>query len=335
MKGGAEMQAEGLRAVLARAGHEADIVTVPFRWHPPQELLNSMLASSLLDLNEACGERVDLMIALKFPAWLIEHRRKVLWIIHQHRDAYDLWGHELGALHGFPNGALVRSAVETADRAALAAARRVFAESGNVARRLKRFCDFEAAPLYHPPPGADRFRCEPAQDYFYCPGRLSPAKRQHLILEALAETRNPIQLCFSGAPEPAYGRQLLATVSRLKITDRVRWLGHVSEEEKLALYARATAVVYPPLDEDYGYVPLESMLSSKPVITCSDSGEALEFVRNGDTGVVCDPAPGSLAAALDLLWENRGQAQQMGALGKQLYTSMNITWELVVKSLLA
>ena len=40
----------------------------------------------------------------------------------------------------------------------------------------------------------------------------------------------------------------------------------------------ALGVIFPPLDEDYGYVTLEAMLAAKPVITCTDSGGPLEFV---------------------------------------------------------
>ena len=66
---------------------------------------------------------------------------------------------------------------------------------------------------------------------------------------------------------------------KLGVSKKVKWLGFITEQEKIDLYAKARAVVYPPADEDYGYVTLEAMLSSKPVITCSDSGGTLEFVR--------------------------------------------------------
>jgi glycosyltransferase involved in cell wall biosynthesis len=294
-----------------------------------------MLSCSLLDLNESCGSDIDLLIGLKFPAWMIAHRRKALWIVHQYRDAYDLWGHDLGALHRSPNGFLVREAIETADRAVLAEARCVFANSQNVARRLKRFCGYDAEPLYHPPPSAHLFHSEPAEDYIYFPGRLSPPKRQELVLQALAETRNPVQVWFSGAPEAQYHRQLEEIARRSGISERVRWLGQVSEEEKVSLYARTIAVACPPVDEDYGYVPLEAMLSGKPVITCTDSGGPLEFVRSNQTGLVCSPAPRDVAGALDLLWEDRNRAAALGSMGRDVYRSMNISWDNALRSLLA
>jgi glycosyltransferase involved in cell wall biosynthesis len=100
-------------------------------------------------------------------------------------------------------------------------------------------------------------------------------------------------------------------------------------------YAHAIAVIYPPTDEDYGYVTLESMLASKPVITCTDSGGPLEFVTHHETGVIADPTPEALANAFDLLWENRQQARDWGEAGRDRYESLNLSWETVVNKLLA
>ena len=47
---------------------------------------------------------------------------------------------------------------------------------------------------------------------------------------------------------------------------------YISDEEKLRLYANCLGVIYPPLDEDYGYITLEAMLAQKPVVTTRDAG---------------------------------------------------------------
>ena len=86
MSGGAEVQTEGLLHALADAGHQAEIVAVPFKWYPSACILDHMLACRLLDLTEFSGVTVDRVIALKFPAYYIPHPNKVLWIIHQHRQ---------------------------------------------------------------------------------------------------------------------------------------------------------------------------------------------------------------------------------------------------------
>jgi glycosyltransferase involved in cell wall biosynthesis len=333
--GGAELHAQGLRQALLAAGHQAEIIALPFKWYPPERILDHMLACRLLDVSEVVGIPVDRLIGLKFPAYLMPHPRKVVWVLHQHRQAYDLWLQPLGDLHQYPNGDEVRSAIQRADRELLPQALHLFANSRNVAQRMKTYCGLEAAPLYHPPRDADLFYSRPAEDFLYFPSRSNPTKRQDLVLEALALTRAPVRVCFSGPPgEPPFARKCASLAQRSEVQSRVECLGPVSEEKKRDLYARSLGVLFPPLDEDYGYVTLEAMLARKPVITCTDSGGPLEFVINRQTGMIAEPAPQALAAAMDELWENRETARQWGEAGRQRYDDLHIGWRSVIEQLL-
>ena len=334
VRGGAEMHAEGLQAALTAAGHQVEQVRLPFKWYPPERILDQILATRLLDVTESSGNRIDRVIGLKFPAYLVPHPSKVLWILHQFRQAYDFWGGEMDDLMQFPNGREVRDAVRSADQAFIPEARAVYANSQNVAARLKRFCGIDAAPLYHPPPGAELFRSAPAEDFLYLPSRVNPTKRQLLVVEALALCREPVRVRFSGPVDDAgYERAIGDRVRELGLDDRVELLGAAEETTKREHYARCLGVVYPPVDEDYGYVTLEAMLASKPVITCSDSGGPLEFVRDTETGLVAEPTAAALAGAMDRLWGDRAQAARWGAAGRELYDRRDITWQRVVATL--
>jgi glycosyltransferase involved in cell wall biosynthesis len=92
-------------------------------------------------------------------------------------------------------------------------------------------------------------------------------------------------------------------------------------------------VLFPPVDEDYGYITLEAMLARKPVITCTDSGGPLEFVRDRETGLVVEPGAAALASAMDRVWSNRDAARQWGEAGRALYDQLRISWTHVVDSL--
>ena len=92
-------------------------------------------------------------------------------------------------------------------------------------------------------------------------------------------------------------------------------------------------MIFPPVDEDYGYVSLEAMLSSKPLITCTDSGGPLEFVEPGVTALVAEPSAGALAEALDQLSEDRAEARTMGQAARERYAGMRISWETVLEAL--
>ena len=117
------------------------------------------------------------------------------------------------------------------------------------------------------------------------------------------------------------------------MTDRVSFLGGVDDEQLVELYLGALAVIYPPFDEDFGYVTLEAFLARKPVITCLDSGGPNEFVVDGENGFVCEPAPAALAEAINRLSADRSRAAAMGDAGYEV--ASQITWDGVIERLVA
>ena len=124
---------------------------------------------------------------------------KVLWILHQHKAAYELWDHPLNDLSQFPNGSRIRSAIHRADRNSSPKRNKIFTIAATVSDRLKKYCGIDSVPLYHPPRHAEQFYCAEAEDYLFFPSRLTPVKRQSLVLEAMAHTRH-LSDCASRAP---------------------------------------------------------------------------------------------------------------------------------------
>jgi glycosyltransferase involved in cell wall biosynthesis len=334
VRGGAELLADGLRAALTDAGHEAELMRLPFKWYPPERIPEQIAATRLFDVTESAGTRIDRVIGLRFPAYLVPHPNKLMWLLHQYRTAYDLWGTELCELMHFPNGQDVRDAIRSADRACLPEAKALYTISQNVAGRLQRFCGLSAEPLYHPPPQDLLFRTAPAEDFLYAPSRFNRTKRQLMLVEALALCREPVRIHFAGlADDAAYEREVRERIAALDLGDRIVWLESVTEQANRDLYSRCLGVLFVPIDEDYGYVTLEAMLARKPVITCTDSGGPLEFVRRGETGLIVEPTPAALARAMDRLWSDRTTAARWGEAGREQYERQNITWTHVVATL--
>lgn len=336
VRGGAEILSEELLRAINQTEHQAEIVAIPFKWYPAERILDAMLACRLLDPSESCGNKIDRLIGLKFPAYLMPHPNKVLWLLHQYRDAYDLWKSQYCALVHDPNGVQVRDSIIQADNKAFAECQKIFTIAGNVSKRLSKFNGVDSIPLYHPPQNSDLFYCQQEQGYFFFPSRLNPLKRQELVLQALAETQNPVKVVFGGKAESEHYFQVLQEqADKLGVLERVTFLGYIDENEKINNYAQALAVVYPPFDEDYGYVTLEAMLSSKAVITCKDSGGPLEFIKHQETGLIVDSTPTALASAMDRLWENRTWSLQLGKAAREYYAELNISWSNVIEKLLA
>jgi glycosyltransferase involved in cell wall biosynthesis len=212
----------------------------------------------------------------------------------------------------------------------------VFTISRNVSSRLWQHCGIDSVPLYHPPASPELFYGGEAEDYFFYPSRLASLKRQALVLHALADTERPVRVRFAGsADEAQYGEALETLGRQLNVSHRVEWLGQVTEDEKRVLYAHALGVIFPPIDEDYGYVTLEAMLAGKPIITCTDSGAPLEFVQDEGTGLVVDPSSEAMARALDRLWDDHGWAAALGEAGRKRYDALSISWTTVVERLLS
>ena len=330
--GGAESHVEGLRYALINAGYNAEVVALPFKWYPPEEIMRGALAWRMLDLCEANGKPVDLVIGMKFPAYLVAHQKKVLWIIHQHRSAYNLWGTPFDDLSTYPNGPQVREWIRNADNRLIPEAKRVFANSKTVAARLNRYNKIESQPLYHPPPRAESLRCGEQGDYFFYPSRLEPQKRQELLIEAAQHLRTPAKIVLAGGSGNAKHYESL--INKNGVADRVSLRGFVSDSEIINLYANSLGVCYLPYDEDYGYVTLEGMLSGKPVVVASDGGGATEFIEHNREGYIAEPQPRAIAECLDSLYSNRASALSMGQRGQEKLKSLNLSWDHVVESLI-
>ena len=336
VSGGAEVLVTNFLEAIRAHGHEADVVALPFKWYPATEIPKQVLMARLVDLSESDGRPIDRVIALKFPAYCVRHPRKVLWLLHQHRAAYDLWGTKDCDLMRFPEGTRVREFVHAVDERFIAEARAVHAISREVVDRLKDFPNVDREPLYPPPERAETFRNEDYGDYVFFPSRISPYKRQLLLVEAMARVRSPIRCVLAGPPtEPDSAFQVEHRRNVLGLGDRVRLVGTVSHEEKVRYYAGALAVFFGPLREDYGLVTLEAFLSHKPVITCTDSGGPLEFVVDGVNGFVVEPDPEAIAAKLDALYFDRQRARSLGDAGFESYQAKGISWEAVLARLLA
>ena len=330
MSGGAELHVETLRAQLVARGCEVDVVALPFAWEPHGQVLKSALAWRLLQLQEEPRRPIDLVIATKFPSYLIRHPNKILWLIHQFRQVYELLGTPYSDYTDSPADQDIVRMVREMDTRALAECRALFTNAGNTAHRLQRFNGLAARPLYPPPPLEGRYHEGAFGDYVFTATRLDAMKRVDLLLRALAHTRTPMRAKIAGrGPERA---ALEALVAELGLSDRVELLGWVDDEQLVDLYAGSLAVYYAPFDEDYGYVTVEGFRSGKPVLTTRDAGGVLEFVEDGVNGYVSESdAPRRMAAHFDRLYEDRNLARQLGEAGNRRVAS--ISWEHVIRSL--
>jgi glycosyltransferase involved in cell wall biosynthesis len=330
IRGGGEILAEQLLIQLIERGHSAELFTLPFRFFPISQVIRSIDIWEKEDLHELNGFEPDMVICLKFPSYYLKHNNKTLWLLHQHREVYDLYDRRNNTNDTLGLDELKRTITEK-DSIYISSIKMRYTISQTVSSRLSRYNAIDSIPLYHPPLLADTFYCSPPQPFIFFPSRIEQLKRQELFIHAMKHVVSPVVGLIAGTG--GQEKPMEQMINRLGMERKVRMLGRVSHSEKVAYYANSLGVFFGPLDEDYGYVTLEAMLASKPVITCRDSGGPLEFVENGVTGLVVDPEPEAVAEAIDYLWNNKKKAAIMGVNANERYRELHITWDRVIDAL--
>lgn len=332
VRGGAEALATTLVRQLELAGHSAELLNIPFQYEPAQQIPLQMLLVRELQISN-----VDRVIALKFPAYLVRHSHKILWILHQYRQAYDLFGTSLSNIPPGTDGDMLRRAIHSADGEAFAEARRVFGISANVVGRLQTFNRVRGEVLIPPPPDAERFLPAPGSGYVFAGGRVSRIKRQHLLVEAMALVKSAGRLVVAGpAEDQSYADRMVSFVRDQGLAERVTLdFRFLTREEYVQYLNQADAVAYVPVDEDaIGYVTMEAAIAHKPVITTNDSGGVLELVDSNVVGWVSQPTTRALARSIE---EALGDGKGTLARGQVLHArwqSKQVNWPETVRRLL-
>jgi glycosyltransferase involved in cell wall biosynthesis len=332
VEGGGTLIVDWLEATLRERGHDVAVLKIPF-WSRFDEMPAQMLALRLLDV--AQGDR---LIAIRTPSYLLRHPAKVLWFIHHHRGAYDLWGTAYKEMPETAAGRAYREVIVRSDHLAFSEARSIFTNSAVVARRLREYNGVAAEVLYPPVFRPERFRCDEYGDYILYVSRINNHKRQSLAVEAMRYTRTGVKLVIAGKGDnPAAEAALAGKVEELGLRDKVKLdLAWISDEAKVDYLAHCLAALYIPFDEDsYGYCSLEAHHAAKAVITTTDAGGTSELIVDGSNGIVTDPSPQALAESMDRLYLNRKQAAEMGGAGVPRIEQLGITWDRVLQRLLA
>jgi len=329
-EGGHMVIARELTAALRDAGHEAHIVVTPQNRFGRQA--SAYAATWLTDVSSSEGRPIDQVISLRYPSYAVRHRRHVCWLNHTMREYYDLWDRFSATLspQGLVKERVRRAVLHAADRYLLTRnVTRLFVQSRTIQQRLAMWPSLRSTVLYPPAPNRP-YRTDGYGPEFLFVSRLTPLKRADLAIRAAADPAAAgarLLIAGDGEERPALER----LVSELNLSARVRFAGRLTDEEMLDALARCRAVVFPPLQEDYGFVTVEAFASRKAVITCRDSGGPAELVADGLSGFVSEPTAAAIAAAMGRLAGDPALAERMGAAGHE--AGARLTWPETVRAL--
>lgn len=338
-KGGAETLVSTLIKELKERGHEADTVELPLSLANKEHLPTQAALWRSIDLTSFGGRPVDLVIATKFPSYYAKFPLKSVWLVHQHRSAYELYGTRFSDLSDDPKDEALRRMIVDGDTKVLSESSFLSGISKNVVDRIAKFNSLNGEVLYPPLPLGQRYQCGAQEDYILSVGRLCSIKRVDLAIKALPIVHNFVKLKVVGTPDESGVMEYFKNeIDKHHLWDRVEFLGRVSDEELISLYSNALGVYYAPFDEDYGYVTLESFASGKPVITAKDSGGVLEFVKHEENGLVLEPTSDAIGHGINKLVSDKNGAKEMGQRGREFIEQSGLLthgWDQVISRLLS
>ncbi len=168
------------------------------------------------------------------------------------------------------------------------------------------------------PPATDKVRA--ASDagagcpFVFYPAADWPHKNHETLLRAaalLAERGRNEHLVLTGMLSQR-GDVLRKLTSELGLTDRVRFLGCVSQEELIRLYRTAELMAFPSRFEGFGLPLVEAMQLGCPVVASKAEG-IVETA--GDAAILCDDDPHAWAETLSTILDDatmRGDLRRRG-----------------------
>ncbi len=354
--GGAEKLWFGMQQYINRyTNHQCELIKVPIKENSFWNLIESYYKFYRLDLSH-----FDMVISGKYPAWLVQHKNHHLYMLHPLRGLYDsypfnknidnpqiknflkeLKDKSLGRIFkdlfelreqnlpsnifDFP-APFIREIIHILDKKAFKNIRSFWAISQTIINREDYFLKGSKVECIYPPSSLEEFKNR-EYSYFFTASRLDTPKRVDLIIEAYKKSNSNIPLKIAGV-----GKEYNRLKKLIGENKNIELLGFISDEELIDYYASSYAVIFIPKDEDYGLITIEAMFSQKCVITCSDSGGVLEFVKHKKTGLISSPTTKELAKNIDFLSKNRDLALKMGESAKRRVS--NISWKNSINRLL-
>ncbi len=254
--------------------------------------------------------------------WIRNRNERVLWYVHTPlRDLYDLYQYRLSLKKSYqkPVHIMGTSAARILDQSVVKKIEGMVANSENTQSRIRKYYRREAKVIGG---GIDyeNYKNDGDGRYFLYPSRISPNKRQEYAINAFEifkRRTKGYKLIITGAVsrDLAYRNYYLKIKDLAKKVGDVKIIANASDEAMKKLYSRSTAVLYTPINEDYGLVPLEGMASSKPVISVNEGGPR-ENITNGKTGFLIN-SESDMANAMRLLADNPSIAEKCGKLARK------------------
>jgi glycosyltransferase involved in cell wall biosynthesis len=267
-------------------------------------------------------EDYDVINAHMAPSHWIRHKNdRVIWYCHTPlRDVYDLYQYRMSLKKAYqkPVHMLGAKGVRSIDRRIVKDIDFIFANSSNTESRIRKYYGRDDAVVLNGGIDYKLYKDLGAEKYFFYPSRISQNKRQDYAIRAFSAFKKKVKgykLILAGAvsKDDFYASYYNDIKSAAKAVGDVQIIENPTDAKQRSLFAHSTAVLYTPINEDYGLVPLEAMASGKPVIAVNEGGPRSTIV-NGKTGFLIN-SEDEMANKMRFFADNPQAAKELGKAG--------------------
>jgi glycosyltransferase involved in cell wall biosynthesis len=312
---------------------DVDIEVMESRLWPAASLLPARVGSAAVAGEQFYFKKLDdydVVNAQGTPSeWIRNRNSPVLWYCFSpNREAFDLYEWRMERRNPLQK-ALYWSFLQPYRRIELSVVPKIeyiFAISSNVQERIRKYLGRESEILM---PGVEyeNFHAGEYEKYFFYPSRIAPEKNFEMAIEAFKKFRGrhrDWKFVIAGSldrsrPEHVeyYNRikEMLGSDGRIMLDLPTKRIAE--------LYSNCFCVLYTPVNEDYGLIPLEAFASSKPCIAINQGGPR-ELVKEG-VGYLVDDA-GGMARKMEYLSGHASEAERMGRAARK-YVEKQFSWK--------
>jgi glycosyltransferase involved in cell wall biosynthesis len=317
-----------LEQKLREYGHQVEFAAIPFSFNY-KELLPQITALRLYHLENEC----ERLVCVGIPSYLISHPNKYVWFLNHYCEMTNLWNTEFN-IQKDSQMSSVKEYIIRADGATLPEARKIYAISNIMSKKLTDFNNIKSTLLYPPVLKPEQFYCDSYTDFIFYLSRICSAKRQLLAVQAMEYTKTDVKLLLAGKPDdPVYMETIYKFIKEHSLEKKVTILNEwITEKQKTEYFSKCLGALYIPYGKIFfGFPSLEAHYSMKPVITCTDSGGVCELIIDRKNGFILKPEPQLLAESFDKFYMDKKSAEKIGANGFKRIEELNINWENIVR----
>lgn len=272
----------------------------------------------------------DIVNAQGTPSeWIRNLNNPVIWYSHSpNREAFDLYEWRMNQ-RNVVGKVLYWSTIQPykiLEHRVVPKIEYIFANSSNTKERLKKYLSVDSEIL-NPGIDYDEFYCSDYQKYFFYPSRITPEKRFEFAIKAFKvfKKSNPEwKLIIAGAllKERKEHVQYYENIKNLLGNDG-EILTNIGFDKMRELYSNCYSVLYTPINEDFGIIPLEALASFKPCIAINEGGPT-EIIINGENGFLVNSEE-EMVEKMSTLAHDKNLAEQMGKNGRS-HVEKNFSW---------